>query len=61
VETVFRYAHVYPRALELLGSGRIDVTPLLTDRYGYERSVQAFEDARRGRPESVKIQIDLPQ
>ena len=61
VETVFRYAHVYPRALELLGSGRIDVTPLLTDRYGFERSVQAFEDARRGRPESVKIQIDLPQ
>jgi len=61
VETVFRYAHVYPRALELLGSGRIDVTPLLTDRYPFAQSIQAFEDARRGRPESVKIQIELSQ
>jgi len=61
IETVFRYAHVYPRALELLGSGRIDVKPLLTDRFSFERSVEAFEDARRARPQSVKIQIELPQ
>jgi D-xylulose reductase len=61
IETVFRYAHVYPRALDLMGSGKIDVKPLLTDRYQFERSKEAFEYATHMRPESVKIQIDLPQ
>ena len=31
VEHVFRYAHVYPRAIALIGSGKLDVKPLLTD------------------------------
>ncbi|MDB5056962.1 MAG: D-xylulose reductase [Chloroflexi bacterium] len=61
METAVRYAHVYPRALELLGSGRIELKPLLTGRYPFEQSVQDFEDARSGRPESVKIRIHLPQ
>ena len=33
VEHVFRYAHVYPRALALMGSGKIDVKPLITDTF----------------------------
>ncbi|MCA1599023.1 MAG: zinc-binding dehydrogenase, partial [Chloroflexi bacterium] len=61
IETVFRYAHVYPRAIELMRSGRIDVTPLLTDHYDFERSIDAFDEATRMRPASVKIQITLPQ
>ena len=61
IETVFRYAHVYPRAIELMSSGRIDVTPLLTDHYDFERSIEAFDEATRMRPESVKMQITLPQ
>jgi len=59
IETVFRYAHVYPRAIDLISSGKIDLKPLLTDRYGFDRSVEAFEYATRMRPESVKIQIVL--
>ncbi len=61
IETVFRYAHVYPRALALMAGGRLDVTPLVTGRYAFAQSVEAFEDARAGRPASVKIQIELPQ
>jgi len=61
IETVFRYAHVYPRALALLGSGRIDVKPLITDTFAFEDSIAAFEYAARPRPESVKVQIALPQ
>ena len=57
IETVFRYAHVYPRALALLGSGRIDVKPLITDTFAFEDSIAAFEYAARPRPESVKVQI----
>jgi D-xylulose reductase len=59
IETIFRYAHVYPRALALLGSGKIDLKPLITDRYEFKDSVRAFDYARHMRPDSVKIQIDL--
>lgn len=60
VETIFRYAHVFPRAVALLGTGRIDVKPLITDRFTFAESVAAFEYAAAPRPESVKVQIDFP-
>ena len=59
VEHVFRYAHVYPRALALMASGRIDVKPLITDRFRFEEGVQAFEFASTMPPGSVKAQIEL--
>ncbi len=59
VEHVFRYAHVYPRALALMGSGRIDVKPLITDTFGFEDSVRAFDFAVQMPPTSVKAQIEL--
>ena len=31
IATMFRYAHVYLRALQLIVSGKIDVKPLITD------------------------------
>ncbi len=61
VETVFRYAHVYPRAVALLAGGRIDVKPLLTDQFAFERSIEAFEFAAHMPPSSVKVSITLPQ
>ena len=57
VEHVFRYAHVYPRALALMGSGRINVKPLITDLFPFEDSIRAFEFARAMPPSSVKAQI----
>jgi D-xylulose reductase len=60
VEHIFRYAHVYPRALALMGSGRIDVKPMITDVFSFEKSVQAFEFAKHMPPTSVKAQIELP-
>jgi D-xylulose reductase len=60
LETIFRYAHVYPRALALMGAGKINVKPLLTDRFPFAKSVEAFEFAAHMPPSSVKVQIDLP-
>jgi len=57
--TIFRYAHVYPRALQLMGSGKIDVKPLITDRYKFADSIKAFEYATKMKPTSVKIQIEM--
>jgi D-xylulose reductase len=60
IETIFRYAHMYPRALALLGSGKIDVKPLLTDTFAFQDSIKAFDYATHVKPASVKIQIVLP-
>jgi D-xylulose reductase len=59
IATIFRYAHVYPRALQLMASGKIDVKPLITDVYTFADSIAAFDYATKMRPKSVKIQIEL--
>jgi D-xylulose reductase len=59
VEHVFRYAHVYPRALALMGSGQLDVKPLITDTFPFARSVEAFDFAVEMPPDSVKAPIEL--
>jgi D-xylulose reductase len=61
IETVFRYAHVYQRAVAMLASGKIDVKPLITDRFAFEDSVEAFNFATAMRPASVKVQIEMPR
>jgi D-xylulose reductase len=59
IETVFRYAHVYARALGLMGSGKIDVKPMITDKYKFEDSIKAFEYAANPKPTSVKVVIEM--
>lgn len=61
VENVFRYAHVYPRAVAMLASGKIDVKPLITDRFSFEDGVEAFDFAKAMPPASVKVQIEMPR
>jgi D-xylulose reductase len=61
VATIFRYAHVYPRALALMASGKIDVKPLLTDTFDFDDSVKAFDWACDMPETSVKAQIELPE
>ncbi len=61
IEHVFRYAHVYPRALALMGSGQLDVKPLITDTFAFEDGIKAFDFAKDMPPTSVKAQIELPE
>ena len=60
METIFRYANVYDRALALMGSGAIDLDPLVTETFPFDRSVEAYEYALSPAPESVKVQIEFP-
>ena len=60
VETIFRYAHVYPRALALMGSGKIDLKGMLTDRFDFKDSIKAFDYAVDMPATSVKIIIEMP-
>lgn len=59
VETVFRYANIYDRAINLLGSGKVDLTPLISATYAFDDSIAAFDRAAEHRPADVKIQITL--
>lgn len=59
IETVFRYANVYDRAIAMIASGKVDLKPLVTHTYGFEDSIAAFERAAEGRPGDVKLQIKL--
>jgi len=59
IETVFRYANVYDRAIALLASGAIDLKPLVSETFSFEQSVEAFERAAAARPTDVKLQITL--
>ena len=59
IETIFRYAHVYPRALSLMESRKVNLKPLITDRYRFEESIAAFEYAANPKPSSVKVLIEF--
>lgn len=57
VETIFRYANVYPKAVALLASGKVDLKPLISATFPFEESIAAFERAAEGRPADIKLQI----
>lgn len=59
METVFRYANIYPRALSLLESGKINIKTLITDRYKFDDAIKAFDYAVNPQPRSVKIVIEM--
>jgi D-xylulose reductase len=61
IETVFRYAHQYERAIALMGSGRVDLKPLISATFPFEESIAAFNRAVEARPTDVKLQITMAE
>ena len=57
VESVFRYANIFPRAIQLIASGRIDVKPFISRTFPFAEGIKAFEEAASGKPTDVKVQI----
>ncbi|HEY1208087.1 MAG TPA: NAD(P)-dependent alcohol dehydrogenase [Terracidiphilus sp.] len=57
IETIFRYANVYSKAVALLASGKVDLKPLISASFPFEQSIAAFERAAEGRPADIKLQI----
>jgi L-iditol 2-dehydrogenase len=47
----------FQAAVDAIGSGRVDVEPLITDRYPLERVADAFERIEDAPDEVVKVQI----
>jgi len=61
IETVFRYAHVYPRILTLMEAGKIKVKSMITNTFEFNKSVEAFDFAVKMNPETIKVQIVFPE
>jgi len=61
METVFRYANMYERAIKLLASGKVDLKPLIAATYAFEDSIEAFDRAVDALPADVKIQIRIAE
>ncbi|MEM8572337.1 MAG: NAD(P)-dependent alcohol dehydrogenase [Pseudomonadota bacterium] len=61
METVFRYANMYDRAIALIASGKVDLKPLISETFDFHESVAAFDRAVEARPTDVKIQIKMPR
>ena len=57
IETVFRYANIFDRALNLIASGKVDLKPLITGTFAFKDSIAAFERAAKGLASDVKLQI----
>lgn len=57
--SIFRYANIYPRAIELIASGQLNVKKLISDVYPFEKAQEAFDRAIEMRPADVKIQLEL--
>ncbi len=55
--SVFRYAHTYSAAIDLLAKGIIDPTYVVSDIYDFEKSQEAFERAINNKQESLKVAI----
>jgi D-xylulose reductase len=57
IETVFRYANVFDRALALIASSKVDLKPLISETFVFSDSIAAFERAAKGLPSDIKLQI----
>ncbi|MDR5836777.1 NAD(P)-dependent alcohol dehydrogenase [Caballeronia sp. LZ034LL] len=59
IESVFRYANIFPRAIQLIASGKLDVKPFISRTFPFAEGIKAFEEAASGVPTDVKVQIVL--
>lgn len=61
IETVFRYANVFDRALALIASGKVNLKPLISKTFKFIESIAAFERAAKGLPSDIKLQIIMAE
>lgn len=53
-----RMGHIYPRAIEYVASGRIDVNAIVTHTWPLERVREAFEMLAEYRDEAIKVVLE---
>jgi L-iditol 2-dehydrogenase len=56
---IFRYNNTFPTGVSLMASGRVDVKPLISKRFGLAEVPQAFEYVVENRQTCVKAIVDI--
>ncbi|MFB0546025.1 MAG: zinc-binding dehydrogenase, partial [Anaerolineae bacterium] len=59
VRGIFRYANIYPTAIELVSSGQVDVKSLITHTFTLEQTQEALEFAHERKDISIKSVIKV--
>ncbi len=59
LQFVRRYRHVFPDAIDLAASGRLQLEPLVTHRFPLERVTEAFETALAGGGDVLKVVVEV--
>jgi len=57
--TVWRYAGVYGTAVNLLGAGKVDTTPIITNRFRFPEVAEALKFASQNRATALKTMVDF--
>lgn len=56
-QTIFRYRNVYPKIIRLLSSGKLNVKPLISAKFPFSKSIDAYSRALKRNPTDIKIMI----
>jgi D-xylulose reductase len=59
IEGIFRYVNCFDRAINLVKSGKIEVKQFISKTFAFDQSIQAYEYADAGHPDTIKVMIDL--
>ncbi|HOZ47299.1 MAG TPA: NAD(P)-dependent alcohol dehydrogenase [Candidatus Hydrogenedentes bacterium] len=54
-----RFRHDFPRAIDLVASGKVDLSLIITHSFGLEQTPEAFELVSRAQDNVLKVSIDL--
>lgn len=57
IESIFRYANVYQKAIDLAAGPGVDLSRLVTETFPVAESVAVFDRGAEGRPTDTKLQI----
>lgn len=59
IKSVFRYRNIYPKAIEAVAAGAIDVNGIVTHEFELENIQEAFEEAINNKTDLVKAVIKI--
>lgn len=54
-----KYANAYTMTLQLVASGRVDVTPLVTRHFPIIKVASTFQVCRAGAAGAIKVMVDI--
>ncbi len=52
-----RMGQIYPQAIELVATGKVDVLSLISDRIGLDKAPEALRNLADGAPGMVKVMV----